>query len=187
MVLILLIPVRLIYKLEEILTMRIFERVAQTIVFTGLIMGYSYATEFFIAWYSGNVPERDIFLWRATGPYAFWFWLMTAFNSVAPLGFFFKALRTRLIPLLVIAVMIQIGMWYERFVIILSSPAHEFDPYSWGRYFGPTWVEYGILIGSLSTFFLLFLLFAKFLPSVSMSELKEELPAPGRSRGEGRS
>jgi len=185
MVLILLIPLRLIYKLEEILTMRIFERVAQTIVFTGLIMGYSYATEFFIAWYSGNVAEWDIFLWRATGPYAFWFWLMTAFNSVAPLGFFFKTLRTRLIPLLVIAVLIQIGMWYERFVIILSSPAHEFDPYSWGRYFGPTWVEYGILIGSFSMFFLLFLLFAKFLPSVSMSELKEEIPAPGRSRGEG--
>jgi Ni/Fe-hydrogenase subunit HybB-like protein len=185
MVLILLIPLRMIFRLEDILTMRIFERVAQTIVFTGLIMGYSYATELFMAWYSGNVAEREIFLWRATGPYALWFWIMVAFNTIAPLGFFIKKLRTHLLPLLVIAVLIQIGMWYERFVIILSSPAHEFDPYSWGRYFGPTWVEWGIMIGSLSLFFFLFLFFAKFLPSVSMSELKEQLPAPGGNRGEG--
>ena len=165
--------------------MRIFERVAQTIVFTGLIMGYSYAIEIFIAWYSGNVAERDIFLWRAIGPYAVWFWIMIGCNSIAPLGFFIKRLRTRLLPLFVIAVLIQIGMWYERFVIILSSPAHEFDPYSWGRYFGPTWVEWGIMIGSMSLFFFLFIFFAKFLPSVSMSELKEELPPPMGEKKEG--
>jgi len=185
MVLMLLIPLRLAFRLEDILTNRIFERVAQTIVFTGLIMGYSYATELFVAWYSGNIAERDIFLWRAGGPYALQFWIMIGFNSVAPLLYFFRSLRTRLVPLFVIAVLIQIGMWFERFVIILSSPAHEFDPYSWGRYFGPTWVEYGIMLGSMSLFFFLFLFFAKFLPSISMSELKEELPAPGRAEGNG--
>ena len=73
-------------------------------------------------------------------------------------------------------------MWFERFVIILSSPGHEFDPYSWGLYFGPTWVEYGILIGSFSLFFLLFLLFAKFLPTISMTELKDAVAAPRRRR-----
>jgi molybdopterin-containing oxidoreductase family membrane subunit len=71
-------------------------------------------------------------------------------------------------------------MWYERYIIILSSPAHEFDPYSWGMYFGPTWVEYGIMLGSFSLFSFLFLLFAKFIPSVSMSELKEDIPPPMR-------
>jgi len=181
MVLTLLIPLRHIFKLENILTMHIFENVAKTIVFTGLIMGYSYLTEFFISWYSGNAAEWAISTWRATGHYAFLFWMMVVFNSVAPLGFFFKWARTNLVPLLVISVLINIGMWYERYIIILSSPAHEFDPYSWGLYFGPTWVEYGIMLGSFSLFSFLFLLFAKFVPSVSMSELKEEIPPPMRN------
>ncbi|RJQ87533.1 MAG: hydrogenase [Desulfobacteraceae bacterium] len=180
MVLILLIPLRILYRFEEILSMDIFENVAKTIIFTGLIMLYSYMTETFIAWYSGNEAERGIFHWRATGPYAFVFWLMFFCNAIVPLFFYIKTLRTRLVPLIVISVLINIGMWYERYVIILSSPAHEFDPYSWGRYFGPTIVEFGILLGSFSIFFFLFLLFAKFLPTISMTELKEDLPVPRR-------
>ena len=180
MVLILLIPMRLIFHLDDVLTIRIFERVAQTILLTGLIMGYSYLTEHFIAWYSENVTERAIFEWRAAGNYAPSFWAMIFCNSIVPLGFFFKRLRTRMVPLFIISVLINLGMWYERYVIILSSPAHEYDPYSWGLYFGPTWVEWGILIGALCLFFLAFLLFAKFLPSVSMSEIKEEVRPPGR-------
>lgn len=180
MVITLLIPLRRILHLEEILTMKIFENVAKTIVFTGLIMGYSYLTEFFISWYSGSIAEQAIFQWRATGHYAFLFWMMIVFNSIAPLAFFLKWARTHIAPLFTISILINIGMWYERYVIILSSPAHEFDPYSWGLFIGPTLVEYGIMLGSFSLFFFLFLLFAKFLPSVSMSELKEELAPPMR-------
>ncbi|MEW6667775.1 MAG: NrfD/PsrC family molybdoenzyme membrane anchor subunit [Thermodesulfobacteriota bacterium] len=182
MVLMLLIPLRRIYRLQDILDMRVLDMVARTIVLTGLIMGYSYATEGFIAWYSGNVAERSIFLWRATGHYAFLFWMMTAFNSIAPLAFFFRRVRGNLAALFIISILINIGMYYERYVIILTSPGREFDPYSWGTYIGPTWVEYGILTGSFCMFFFLFLLFAKFIPSVSITELKEESLPPVRER-----
>jgi molybdopterin-containing oxidoreductase family membrane subunit len=88
------------------------------------------------------------------------------------------------VTLFIIAILVNIGMYLERYIIILSSPARGFDPYSWGVYPGPTWVEYGILLGSFSLFFLLFLLFARFLPTVSITEMKEALPPPMRRRGE---
>ena len=187
MVLTLLIPMRRLLKLEDIISMYVLENVAKTIVFTGLIMGYSYATELFMAWYSGNLVERAVFDWRATGPYGFLFWVMIVCNSIVPLFFFLKRIRTSLAAMMIISILINIGMYYERYVIILSSVAHEFDPYSWGRYFGPTCVEFGILIGSFSLFFLLFVLFAKFIPTVSITELKEDQPMPvKRQAGEGR-
>jgi molybdopterin-containing oxidoreductase family membrane subunit len=99
-----------------------------------------------------------------------------------PLLFFIKKVRTHIVCLFIISILINVGMYYERYVIILSSVGHEFDPYSWGVYPGPTWVEYGILFGSFSLFFFLFFLFAKFLPSVSISELKEEVQPPRRMR-----
>ena len=182
MVLTLLIPLRRIFRYEDIISIPILENVAKTIVLTGLIVGYSYLTEAFIAWYSGNVAERGIFHWRAVGHYAPLFWLMVLCNAVVPLAFYFKRVRTSIVPLFVISILINIGMWFERYVIILSSPGHEFDPYSWGIFQGPTWVEYGILLGSFSLFFFLFLLFARFLPTVSMTELKEDLPPPRRHR-----
>jgi len=182
MVLTLLIPLRRIFHFEDIISAEVMENVAKTIVFTGIIVGYSYLTEAFIAWYSGNVAERGIFHWRAAGHYAPLFWLMVFCNAIAPLAFYFKKVRTFVPALLGISILINIGMWLERYVIILSSPGHEFDPYSWGVYPGPTWVEGGIMLGSFSLFFFLFLLFAKFLPTVSMTELKEEA---GEVRGQG--
>jgi Ni/Fe-hydrogenase subunit HybB-like protein len=179
MVLILLIPLRHIYRFENIITMETLENIAKTIVFTGLIMGYSYATEHFMAWYSGNVAERDTFLWRAIGYYAPFFWLMLFCNSVAPLFYFFKKIRTNLVSLYAIAVLIVIGMWYERYVIIIESASHANDPYSWAIYH-PTWVDYGILYGSCSLFIFLFLLFAKYLPTISIAEVKEEVAPPMR-------
>lgn len=181
MVLTLLIPLRFIYRFERILNMGILENVAKTIIFTGLIMLYSYLTEIFMAWYSANTAEREIFHWRASGEYAVVFWIMFFCNAVAPLLFYIRVLRTRLVPLYIISILINIGMWYERYVIILSSPAHEFDPYSWGLYQGPSLVEWGIMLGSFSLFFFLFLIFAKLLPTVSITEMKEELPPPRRS------
>lgn len=179
MVITLLIPLRHIYRFEHIITMRILENLAKTIIFTGLIVAYAYGVEFFIAWYGGNIVERDTFIWRAVGYYAPEFWMMIVFNTIVPLAFLFKKYRTSLTSLFVICILVNIGMWCERYVIILSSVAHEFDPYSWGIY-RPTWVELGIVTGSFCLFFFLFMLFVKFLPSVSITEVKEALPPPTR-------
>jgi molybdopterin-containing oxidoreductase family membrane subunit len=163
------------------ITMHILENLAKTIIFTGLIVGYAYGVEFFLAWYSGNTAEWDTFIWRAKGAYATGFWIMVICNSIVPLVFFWKKARTNLVSLFIICVLINIGMWFERYVIIITSIAHEFDPYSWGLY-SPTWVELGIMLGSFSLFFFLFLLFVKFLPSVSITEVKESLAYPVRER-----
>ncbi|NIQ37549.1 MAG: hydrogenase [Proteobacteria bacterium] len=181
MVLTLLIPLRRIFRFENLITMSILENIAKTIVFTGLIVGYAYGVEYFTAWYSGNMVERDTFIWRAIGEYAPQFWIMVLFNSVLPLAFFFKKVRTNLISLFGIAILVNIGMWFERYVIIVGSVAHEYDPYSWGLY-SPSWLEFGILLGSFGLFFFLFLLFVKFLPSISMTEVKEHLAPPVRGR-----
>jgi molybdopterin-containing oxidoreductase family membrane subunit len=181
MVITLLIPLRKIYKFEHLITMRILEQLAKTIIFTGLIVGYAYAVEFFLAWYSGNVAEYDLFIYRAFGNYTIGFWIMVLCNSVVPLAFFFKQLRTRIVPLFAISLLVNLGMWFERYVIIASSPGHEFEPYSWdiGRImYSPTWVEYGIMIGSFSLFFFFFLLFTKFIPSISIVEMKEMMSPP---------
>ncbi len=183
MVLTLLIPLRRIFQFEAIITIRTLESIAKTIIFTGLIMSYSYGVEYFIAWYSGNMVERDTFLWRAIGHYAPEFWIMVVFNSIVPLAFFFKRIRTHTGFLLGISILVNIGMWYERFVIIVGSMAHEYNPYSWGLY-RPTWVELSIMLGSFCLFLFLFFLFAKFLPSVSISEIKETLKPPLKGKEE---
>jgi molybdopterin-containing oxidoreductase family membrane subunit len=182
MVLVLLIPMRRLLGLEHIIRVDTLEDIAKTIIFTGLIMGYSYGMEYFMAWYSGNMVERDTFLWRAIGNYAPHFWVMVIFNSILPLLFFFRGMRRRVSCLFGIGVLVNIGMYFERYVIIISSVAHEYDPYSWGLY-SPSWVEIGILIGSFSLFFFLFLLFVKLLPSVSITEMKESLEPPVRGGG----
>jgi molybdopterin-containing oxidoreductase family membrane subunit len=182
MVLTLLIPLRRFFRYENLITLRTLESIAKTIIFTGLIVGYAYGVEYFIAWYSGNMVERDTFLWRAIGDYAPQFWVMVICNSVLPLLFFFKRIRTSLAWLWGIAILLNVGMWYERFVIIVGSVAHDFIPNAWGLY-SPSWIELGIMLGSFSLFFFLFLLFVKFLPSVSITEIKEGLPAPVKQQG----
>ena len=179
MVLMLLIPLRRIYRFENIITMNTLECIAKTIILTGLIMGYSYGVEYFMAWYSGDEVEEYTFLWRAIGHYAPHFWVMLLCNSVAPLLYFFKKVRTNLISLYIIAVLINLGMWLERFVIVVGTVCREFDPYSWAIY-SMTWVEYGFLVASFSLFLFLFFLFAKFLPAISITEVKEELDPPLR-------
>lgn len=184
MVTVLLIPLRRAFRLEEYITLRHFENLAKLIIVTGLIMGYSYATEFFIAWYSGGLSEKAVFLYRAVGDYALLFWLMILFNSIAPLFLFFKRIRTSLPALFVIALLINLGMWLERFVIITTSLTHEYDPYSWGLgVYHPTWVEYSITAGSFAWFFFWFLLFIKLFPSVSIVEVKEQLAPPLKVAG----
>ncbi len=182
MVLILLIPLRRIYKFENLITMNVLEQIARTIILTGLIVGYAYVVEPFIAWYSGNVAEKDQFIFRAVGYYTWEFWIMIVCNSIVPLVLFIKKVRTNIASLFTIGILVLIGMWFERYVIIIGSEAHEYEPYSWGVYLHPSLVEYGILLGSLSLFFFLFLLFAKFLPTISITELKDAIPVPRRKR-----
>ncbi|MFQ5847243.1 MAG: NrfD/PsrC family molybdoenzyme membrane anchor subunit [Candidatus Methylomirabilales bacterium] len=177
MVITLLIPLRRIFRLDRYLTQTHLENLAKLIILTGLIVGYAYVVETYIAWYSNNVPEWQHFLFQVTGEYAVPFWIMIIFNSLVPLLFFVKRIRTSTPWLFGIAILINIGMWMERFVIIVGSLAHEYNPYSWGLYF-PTWVDLSITLGSFAWFFFWFLLFAKLLPVVSIVEVKEELPPP---------
>ncbi|MCK5204301.1 MAG: polysulfide reductase NrfD, partial [Desulfobacterales bacterium] len=172
MVLTLVIPLRKIFGFEKMITTDVLENVAKTIVFTGLIVGFAYATEFFIAWYSQNPVEVSIFKYRPTGDYAIGFWIMVVCNTLIPLLFFFKRIRTAIPLLFGFSIIINIGMWYERFVIIISSVSHDFSPHAWGLY-SPTIIEFGIMLGSFCLFFFLYLLFVKHLPSISMTEMKE--------------
>lgn len=174
MVLTLMIPLRKIFNYQKIITLHVLESVAKTIIFTGLIVGFAYATEFFIAWYSHNPLEQYIFLYRPTGDYAVGFWIMVVCNTVIPLLLLFRKVRTSIAALFVISLLINVGMWYERFVIIITSVARDFIPHAWGT-FSPSLIEYGIMLGSFSLFFFLFCLFIKHMPSVSMTEVKEML------------
>jgi Ni/Fe-hydrogenase subunit HybB-like protein len=183
MVLTLLIPVRRIFGFQKLIPIVTFESIAKMMIFMSLIIGYSYLVESFMAWYSGNPVEWDTFLWRAIGDYGTQFWMMVLFNAVIPLAFFIKKVRTNLVSLFVVAVLVNIGMWYERFVIIVGSVAHDFNPYAWGIY-TPNWVELGIMLGSFSLFFLLFLLFVKVAPAISIAEVKEEVNPPRRRASE---
>ncbi|MBI2842329.1 MAG: polysulfide reductase NrfD [Armatimonadetes bacterium] len=172
MVITLLVPLRKVLGLERLITLRHLESMAQLMIFTGLIVGYAYVTEAFISWYSGDKFERQFVVWRAMGSYAPFFWLMLFFNVVAPLTFFFKRLRTDIAWLVVVAILVNIGMWFERFVIIVTSLSHGFLPSSWGLY-APRLVEYLITLMSFGFFFFLFLSFVKLFPAVAMNELKE--------------
>ena len=185
MVLTLLVPLRRIFHFENIITKDTLEMIAKTSIVMALIVGYAYIVEYFIAWYGGNRVERQTFIFRALGYYAPFFWIMCFCNVVAPLFFFWKRVRRSLACLLVIAILINIGMWLERFVIIIGSISQDFLPYQWG-YYWPNWVEISIGFGTACLFFLWFLLFAKFVPSVAIAEVKEEVGAPMRAEEAGR-
>ena len=174
MVLTLMIPLRKIFRFESIITIHVLESVAKTIIFTGLIVGFAYGTELFIAWYSRNIVEMETFRWRMFGDYGREYWIMVTCNALVPLLFLFKKIRTSVYWLFGFSLLINVGMWFERFVIIIGSVAHDFLPYAWGLYW-PTFIEWGILVGSFCLFFFLFVLFVKHLPSVSMTEMKETL------------
>ncbi|MEC7240238.1 MAG: NrfD/PsrC family molybdoenzyme membrane anchor subunit [Myxococcota bacterium] len=177
MVLTLLIPMRSLFKWEDYLTIWHFERLAQLCLLTGAILTYAYATEYFIAWYSDNPYEWGTFIYRPTGDYAWAFWLMVSCNCIFPLALWFKKVRTSLKWLFIISLIINVGMWFERFNIIATSLAHMFDPGAW-VYYLPNRIEMGILVGSFGWFFMWFLLFVKVMPSVAIAEIKEGVRPP---------
>jgi molybdopterin-containing oxidoreductase family membrane subunit len=152
MVITLMIPLRKIFRFENFITMDVLENVAKTIIFTGLIVGFAYGTEFFIAWYSHNIVEVESFRWRAVGDYQLQFLMMVFFNTVFPLAFFFRRVRRNLVWLFVICIFVNIGMWFERFVIIVGGVAHGFMPHTWGLY-SPSAIEFGIMFGSFCLFY----------------------------------
>ena len=166
---------RKIYSLEEIITLRHLENMNKIILATGSMVGYAYGIEFFIAWYGGNPYESFAFQNRAAGPYAWAYWIMVSCNVISPQLFWFKKIRQSVPAMMVIAFFVNVGMWFERFVIVISSLAADYLPSSWGM-FWPTWWDVLTLLGSFGLFFTLFLLFIRFLPMVAMAEVKATLP-----------
>ncbi len=183
MVITLMLPLSLLFKLEDYIHVWHFEHLAKLCVFTGGILTYAYGTEYYIAWYSDNQYEWGTFMDRVYGNYWWVFATMVFCNCLAPLVWWFKKVRTNYIGLFVVSVIINIGMWFERFNIIASSLSHSFDPAGW-VYYTPTWVEWGILIMSFAWFFTWFLLFVKIMPSVAIAEVKEAMRPPVKFEGE---
>jgi Ni/Fe-hydrogenase subunit HybB-like protein len=171
MVLTLLIIARKIFGLEHLVTIRHLENMNKFILATGTMVGYAYAMEFFMAWYSGNQYEAFAFINRAFGPYAWAYWIMVSCNVISPQLFWIKKFRTNIVIMFIISIFVNIGMWFERFVITITSLHRDFLPSSWD-YYSPTWVDIMTFVGSFGLFFTLFLLFLKFLPMVSISEVK---------------
>jgi len=162
---------RKVLNLEEYITIYHIDMMNRIILITGSIVGVAYLTEFFIAWYSGVEYEQYAFINRATGPYWWAYWSMMTCNVITPQLFWFRKLRESVFATFVISIFVNIGMWFERFVIIVTSLHRDYLPSSWVMYH-PTWVEIGIFIGSLGLFFVPFLLFTRFFPVIAMSELK---------------
>ena len=184
MVITLSVPLRRVFPfLKDYITLDHLENLAKMLLLTGSIVAYAYATEFFIAWYSGNRFEGDAFYYRAFGDYWIPVWIMIFCNALLPLVLFIKKVRRNVPVLFVISLLINVGMWFERFNIIVTSLSHEYVPFAWGTY-RPSWVELSILAGSFGWFFFLFLTFVKLLPALPIAELKEILPLPRRAQEE---
>jgi molybdopterin-containing oxidoreductase family membrane subunit len=181
-----LIPARKWFGLEQIITKHHLENMNKVILATGSIVGFAYATEFFIAWYGGNPNESFAFINRAFGPYAWAYWTMVTCNVITPQLFWSKKIRTNLVVMWIMYIFVNIGMWFERFVIIVSSLSRDFLPSSWA-YFRPTPVDIMTFIGSFGLFFTLVLLFIRFLPMIAMAEVKTVMPIADAHSGERRS
>ena len=166
---------RVVFKLEHIITPLHFDRMAKLILATGTMVGYAYSVEFFISWYSGNPFERFVFLNRALGPYAWAYWIMVSCNVLSPQVFWIKKARTNMAVLFIVSIFVNIGMWFERFVIVVTSLHRDFLPSSWGNFIPSTW-DILTLVGSFGLFFTMFCLFVRFLPMVAMAEVKGVTP-----------
>ena len=166
-----LIFVRQAFNLKHIIMLDHLEKMNKIMIVTGSMVGYAYAMEFFIAWYSGNEFERFVFLNRMLGPYAWAYWTMVSCNVIFPQLFWFKKIRRSIPMMFAIGILVNVGMWFERFVIVVTSLSRDFLPSSWGHY-TPSLYDAGILLGSFGLFFTLILLFVRVLPVVSISEVK---------------
>jgi molybdopterin-containing oxidoreductase family membrane subunit len=183
MVLTLLIPCRKWFGLEQMITIKHLENMAKIILLTGTMVGYAYALEFFIAWYSGNPYEWHVFRFNRLaltsegfdGSLWWAYWAMVSCNVLVPQIFWFKRMRTSIPVMFVASILINIGMWFERFVIIATSLHRDFLPSSWG-YFSPTAIDIVLYLGTFGLFFTCFLLFIRWIPMIAIAEVKMALP-----------
>jgi molybdopterin-containing oxidoreductase family membrane subunit len=175
MVLTLMLPMRTLCHLEEIITVRHIELMGKVILATGSIVGYAYGMEFFIAWYGGNPYELYAFKNRAFGPYWWAYWTMVSCNVISPQLFWFKAVRQNMVIVFILSIFVNIGMWFERFVIIVTSLHRDYMPSNWAIY-SPTWVDIWQFIGTFGLFMTLYLLFMRFLPAIAIGEVKGVTP-----------
>ncbi len=171
MVVTLLVIMREVFNMKNYVTIAHLERMNKIIMATGMMVGYAYACEFFIAWYSGSAFERFVFIQRAFGPYWWAYWTMAICNAFIPQIFWWKKMRTNIAVMFVVSLFVNIGMWFERFVITITSLNQDFLPSSWALYV-PSWFDWGIVTGSFGFFFIWFLLFVRVLPAIAMSEVK---------------
>jgi len=178
MVATLLLIMRQVLNLQEYITVNHLESMNKIIVVTGSIVGVAYITELVIAWYSGVQYEHYAFLNRATGPYAWAYWIMMSCNVISPQLFWFRGIRRSLVATFLLSIVVNIGMWFERFVIIVTSLHRDYLPSSWTMFY-PTWVDIGIFIGTLGIFFTLFLLFSRTFPVIAIAETKSILKISG--------
>jgi len=175
MVMTLAVPARELWGLKNFITMRHLENMCKVILLTGSMVGYAYVMEFFIAWYSGELYESFAFINRAFGPYAWAYWIMVSCNVITPQIFWFKKARNSIAIMFTASLVVNVGMWFERFVIVVTSLANDFLPSSWGI-FEPTWVDVLTFLGSFGLFMTFFLLFIRFLPVLAIAEIKAIMP-----------
>ena len=170
MVLTLAIPLRAAYGLEDFITMRHLQNMAKVMLVTGLIVAYGYLMEGFISWYSGNEFEQFIVVNRAMGPYAPFYWALLLCNVIVPQALWSERVRSNVLVLFIIAIIVNIGMWLERFIIVITSLHRDFLTSSWGMYL-PTFWDWATFIGTIGLFLALLFLFIRFLPMISISEM----------------
>jgi hypothetical protein len=173
-VLTLAIPLRKVYGLEQFITDRHLDNMAKVMLGTGLIVAYGYAMEGFVTWYNGNAFESYMAVNRLSGPYAPAYWLLLICNIGIPQLLWRSSIRTHPLPLFLISLVINIGMWLERFIIVVTSLHRDFLPSSWRMYYPTKW-DLGTLAGSFGLFLMLFFLFIRFLPVISIFETRELL------------
>ncbi len=175
MVLTLAIPIRAVYGLDDFITSRHLQNMAKVMLCTGLIVAYGYLTEAFIAWYSADLYEGFVPVNRFTGPYHLWYWGLLVCNIVLPQLLWFRRVRLKPVVLWVLSLVINLGMWLERFIIIVTSLHRDFLPSSWGM-FQPTFWDIATFTGTIGLFVALLFLFLRFLPMISIFEMRTMLP-----------
>ena len=176
MVMTLMLITRAVYGMRSLVLMKHLELMNKIMLVTGSLVGYAYGMEFFIAWYGGNEYEKFLFVHnRLTGPMAWAYWIMISCNVITPQLFWFKKMRTSIPVMFVASILINIGMWFERFVIIVTSLHRDYMPSNWA-YYSPTWVDIWQFVGTFGLFMTLFLLFMRFLPTIAIGEVKGVTP-----------
>ena len=172
MVLTIAIPLRKLYGLEDFITLRHLKNMGIVMLATGMIVAYGYMIETFMAWYSGDIFEKYMMMNRMFGPYGWMYWLLVLFNIVIPQALWFRRLHTNVVVLFIIAISVNVGMWLERYVIVVVSLHRDFMPSAWGMYSG-TIFDYGVFIGTIGLFVSLLFLFIRVLPMISIFEMRE--------------